>query len=237
MTNSPVDSSAWERLFKTARGLLAQRGPNVTLSEIGRHAGIGCGTDGSAIVVESLLEQPLGDVLEGLRSLADPALAPIDRGGWSDAVARSCRLSSTGRFCRCGWSLGCSPSAHAHCSVGWPRRERAGERSSTPLGAGGLRSCCGRASRRRPRPPASGTQAAGRFAGRGSGGTDCRLTPRVRKLTRPDLAACAPGWHSRHSPPDEIREPMPFDQPNDQFELRRAPRHGRIRLARRCARG
>lgn len=85
-SNSAVDSSTWERLLKTARRLLAQRGPNVTLSEIARHAGISCGVGGSAIVVESLLEQRLGDVLELLRSLGEPALAPIGRGVWSDAV-------------------------------------------------------------------------------------------------------------------------------------------------------
>jgi AraC-like DNA-binding protein len=86
MTISTVDSSALERLLKTARRLLAQRGPNVTLSEVGRHAGIGCGVDGSTIVVKSLLEQRLGDLLEAVRSLPDPALAPIERGAWSDAV-------------------------------------------------------------------------------------------------------------------------------------------------------
>jgi hypothetical protein len=43
MTKSPVDSSTWERLLKSSRRLLAQRGPGATLSEIGRHAGIGCG--------------------------------------------------------------------------------------------------------------------------------------------------------------------------------------------------
>jgi AraC-like DNA-binding protein len=59
----------------------------VTLSEIGRHAGIGCGMDGSAEnVIESLLGQRLGDVLEALGSLKDPALAPIERGSCSDVV-------------------------------------------------------------------------------------------------------------------------------------------------------
>jgi AraC-like DNA-binding protein len=73
----PVEPPARERLIKTARRLLAQRGPSVTLREIARHAGLGC---------ESLLEQRLGDVLELLGSLGDPALAPIARGVWSDAV-------------------------------------------------------------------------------------------------------------------------------------------------------
>jgi hypothetical protein len=87
MTKSPFDSSTWERLLKTSGRLLAQRGPGVTLSEIGRHAGIGCGMDGSAEnVIESLLGQRLGDVLEAPGSLKDPALAPIERGSCSDAV-------------------------------------------------------------------------------------------------------------------------------------------------------
>jgi len=48
-------------------------------------------------------------------------------------------------------------------------------RSSKPLEASGRCGCCGRASRRRPLPPASGTQAVARFAGRGTGGIECGL--------------------------------------------------------------
>jgi AraC-like DNA-binding protein len=79
------------RLLAAARRLFAQRGPDVTLSEVAVAAGFDAGNSGCAVCVESLSVQRLGDVIEFVRALYEPDVhygrALSQRGaGWTERV-------------------------------------------------------------------------------------------------------------------------------------------------------
>src|SRR5438045_765414 len=75
-THREVLGVSGRRLVAVARQLFAQRGPSVTLSEVVLAAGIGRGHSAcgprNAAVVDSLLAQRLGDLIDLVSALHEP---------------------------------------------------------------------------------------------------------------------------------------------------------------------
>jgi AraC-like DNA-binding protein len=83
---SPVaDPSQASRLLKAARHLLTHRGPGVTLGEIAAAASSESGGSRCFELVELLLPQPLGDLLDIARARPEPQI-PGPGVSWADAV-------------------------------------------------------------------------------------------------------------------------------------------------------
>jgi hypothetical protein len=79
------------RLVAAARQLFAQRGPNVTLSEIAVEAGIDADNSVCAGLAESLRAHRLGELIDLVRALHEPetqqvVAVPQPGAGWTESV-------------------------------------------------------------------------------------------------------------------------------------------------------
>jgi AraC-like DNA-binding protein len=78
-------------LLAAAQRLFAQRGRDVTLSEIAVEAGIDAGNSGCAGLVESVRTQRLGDLIDHVRGLLEPEVQQVGAAfqpvaGWTESV-------------------------------------------------------------------------------------------------------------------------------------------------------